>query len=187
MLKKAAKVDAASKFRSMQANARTMKHYRHTMMFKINESIKKKFDDAWAECQGDTDAFFEKLSRWMYPDLVRIYDDVVPCFPPDYDIHAFYVKNYHKALNETVQKIVAIVTSELEAGALLTIHDWQKQYKRDMQDLEIPPEWLNPPILDGKEQDLIEGYVQLILRSLDEWPMASLPPFASCLGDCTSG
>jgi hypothetical protein len=165
MLKKAAKFDAASKFRSMQANARTMKHYRHTIMSRISESIKRKFEDARND-SGDPELFFERLSGWMYPDLVRISDDVIPCFPPDYDIYAFFVKNYHKALNETVK---AIVASEPPASILLTIHAWQKQYKRDMQDLEIPVEWLTPPILDGKEQSLIEDYVKLIIQKLDEW------------------
>ena len=39
-----------------------------------------------------------------------------------------------------------------------------------MKELKVAPELLDPPLLDGKEQSLIEDYVQLIIRKLDEWP-----------------
>lgn len=38
-----------------------------------------------------------------------------------------------------------------------------------MKELDIPAEFLEPPLMDGKEQSLIEDYVQLIIKKLDEW------------------
>ena len=38
-----------------------------------------------------------------------------------------------------------------------------------MKELNIPPELLDPPLLNGKEQSLIEDYVHLIILKLDEW------------------
>lgn len=38
-----------------------------------------------------------------------------------------------------------------------------------MQELNVPDEYLQPPLLDGKEQDLIEDYFKLIVRKIDEW------------------
>jgi exocyst complex component 3 len=38
-----------------------------------------------------------------------------------------------------------------------------------MKDLNIPDEYLQPPLLDGREQDLIEDYVKLIVKKMDEW------------------
>ncbi|KAG6880831.1 hypothetical protein C0992_002561, partial [Termitomyces sp. T32_za158] len=38
-----------------------------------------------------------------------------------------------------------------------------------MKELNVPSDLLEPPLLDGKEQSLIEDYLQLIIKKLDEW------------------
>lgn len=158
-------MDAASKFKSMQANARIIKHYRSKITKNITDSIKGKFDEAYTRDENDPNAFLEGLG-WIYQDIIRVESDVVPCFPPDWDIYSHFVREYHKALNATVLRLVA---SEPEASALLVLHAWLKEYKKSMKELEIPPELLEPPILDGKEQSLIENYLALIVKKLDEW------------------
>lgn len=35
--------------------------------------------------------------------------------------------------------------------------------------LDIPPELLEPKLLDGKQQELIEDYMRLIVKKMDEW------------------
>lgn len=158
-------MDAASKFKSMQANARIIKHYRSKIMKAITESIKEKYDAAYLEDERDPVAFLDKLG-WMYQDIIRIESDVVPCFPPDYDIYSLYVREYHKATNATIKRLVA---SEPDASVLLTLFEWLKEYKKSMKELNVPPEHLEPALMDGKEQSLIEDYLQLIVRKLDEW------------------
>ncbi|KDQ13017.1 hypothetical protein BOTBODRAFT_188793 [Botryobasidium botryosum FD-172 SS1] len=165
LVKKAANMDAASKFKSMQANARAFKHYRPTLMSKITESIETSFKDAYAKYEGNPIAFIDNIG-WMYQDLMRIQDDVVPCFPPDYDAFSFYVKKYHKALDEALRVILA---ADPEASVLLALNAWLKQYKKDMQELDIPSDLLSPPLLDGRDQELVEDYVKLIISKLDEW------------------
>ncbi|KAI0306145.1 exocyst complex component Sec6 [Multifurca ochricompacta] len=165
LVKKAAKLDAASKFRSMQANARVIKHYRAKVMKKIVDTIKAKYDAAYIRDERDPVAFLENLG-WIYQDLIVIERDVVACFPPEWDIHSHFVREYHKALDSTIQRLVA---SEPDATALLTLHAWLKEYKSSMKELEIPPELLEPPLLGGKEQSLIDDYLKLIVKKLDEW------------------
>lgn len=149
----------------MQANARVIKHYRSKMTKNITESVKAAFDEAYRRDERDLTGFVENL-RWMYQDLVRIETDVVPCFPSDWSIHSLYVREYHRTLNDTLKRIIA---SKPSASFLLTLHAWLKEYKENMKELEVPPEWLEPPLLDGKEQNLIEDYVQVIIDRLDEW------------------
>jgi exocyst complex component 3 len=164
LVKKAAKMDAASKFRSMQADARQIKHYRLKITKAITESIKEKFDDALAQ-DRDPNLFLDNLS-WIYQDLIRIEEDVVPCFPSEYSIHSLFVREYHKALNATLKKILS---EEPDATVLLAMNAWVKEYKKNMKELEIPPEMLEPPLLEGKEQGLIDDYLGLIVKKLDEW------------------
>ncbi|KIP02995.1 hypothetical protein PHLGIDRAFT_78271 [Phlebiopsis gigantea 11061_1 CR5-6] len=165
LVKKAAKMDVASKFRSMQANARIIKHYRSKLRSSIIESIQGKFEAAYERDNGNPVAFLDK-SMWIYQDLIRIEEEVAPCFPPDYEIHNLYVREYHKALNVMLTKIV---NTDPEASVLLTMHGWVKEYKKNMKELNVSPELMEPPLLDGKEQDLIEDYLKLIIKKLDEW------------------
>lgn len=165
LVKKAAKLDAASKFRSMQANARVIKHYRSRVMKNIADTIKAKFETAYLRDEKDPVGFLENLG-WLYQDLIVIEHDVVACFPPGWDVYSHFVREYHKALNSTVQRLVA---SEPDATALLTLHAWLKEYKSSMKELQIPPELLEPPLLGGNEQLIIDDYLKLIVKKLDEW------------------
>jgi len=158
-------MDAASKFKSMQANARIIKHYRSKAMKAISDSIKDSFDEAYIRHERDPRAFLGGLS-WIYQDLIRIESDVVSCFPPSYEIHTFYIKEYHRTLNTTLQRLIQ---SEPEASILLDLHAWIKEYKKSMEELNVPPELLDPPLLNGEEQNLIEDYLKLIVKKLDEW------------------
>ena len=164
-VKKAAKLDAALKFKSLQADARVLKHYRSKIIKAITHSIHSKVEDAYKRSQDDAVSFLGSLT-WFYQDIIRIESDVVPCFPPDYEIYSLYLREYHKALNTVVKKIA---TLKSDASVLLTLYEWLKEYKANMKELNIPPELLDPPLLDGKEQSLIEDYVRLIILKLDEW------------------
>jgi exocyst complex component 3 len=165
LVRKVATGDAASRFKSMQANARVIKNYRHKLLDAMTASIRASFDRHYEENQYDLLGFIENLG-WIYKDIIRIKDDVEPLFPEDYEITPYLVKAYHKALNDTIRKIV---DSAPEAKVLLELHAWIKEYRQSMKELKIPPAWLQPPLLDGKSQDLIEDYVKLIVTKLDEW------------------
>ncbi|KAF9563971.1 exocyst complex component sec6 [Agrocybe pediades] len=164
-VKKAAKIDAALKFKSLQADARVLKHYRSKIIKAITQSIHDKMEDAYKRMEDDPVGFLGSLT-WLYQDILRIESDVVPCFPPDYDIYSLYLKEYHKALNIIVKRIAAAKT---EASVLLALYEWLKEYKANMKELNVSSDLLDPPLLDGNEQALIEDYVQLIIQKLDEW------------------
>ncbi|KAF8121672.1 exocyst complex component Sec6-domain-containing protein [Boletus edulis] len=65
LVKKAAKMDAASKLKSMQANARVIKHYRSKVTKTITETIQFAFDDYFERYQRDLSAFLNNLG-WIF-------------------------------------------------------------------------------------------------------------------------
>ena len=61
-------------------------------------------------------------------------------------------------------------SDEADAASLLALAQYSKKYIKIMtQDLEISVDSLEPPLLDGKDQDLVEDYLKLIIRKMDEW------------------
>src|SRR5688572_18383292 len=146
-VKKAAKLDAALKFKSLHANARVLKHYRSKIQKAITESIQTKMEEAYARDEDNPIAFLEG-STWIYQDIIRIEKDVVACFPADYDIYSYFVREYHKSLNTVITKMAG---KKIEASTMLALHEWLKEYRSNMKELNIPPELLEPPLLDGKE------------------------------------
>jgi exocyst complex component 3 len=163
---KKAKMDAASKFRSIQADSRVLKLYRPKVVKSIQESIHERFEGRWAGGQSDPVSFIESLDDWIFLDLNWVETDVVPCFPPDYEIYSLYIKRYHKELDGLFNRIKA---ENPPPTVLLAMHGWVKSYKKKMKELDVPEELLEPPLMGGKEQSLIEDYARLIVTKLDEW------------------
>jgi exocyst complex component 3 len=165
LVRRVATTDAASKFKSMQANARVIKNYRHKLIDALKDSIKSAFQSHFDEYAQDPLGYIETLG-WIYKDIIRIKDDVDPLFPDDYEIVPMLIKTYHRTLNDM---IVRLVNNSPEAKVLLDLHVWIKEYRVSMKELEVPSAWLQPALLDGKSQDLIEDYAKLIVSKLDEW------------------
>lgn len=76
-------------------------------------------------------------------------------------------QGYHKGLYEF---LAAYVKSGPDAGSLLRLAQFTKEYKKIMiKEIGIEENLLQPPLLDGKEQELIEDYLKLIVKKMEEW------------------
>ena len=155
----------ARKNSAPKTKARVIKNYRAKILQCVKESIQEKFKDAYEKDQQNPTGFLEHIG-WMYQDIIRIQSDVVKCFPASWTVYELYIREYHKTLDETIGKIVA---NEPEASALLSLHAWLKEYKESMKELNVPSEYIQPPLLDGKEQSLVDDYLGVIIKKLDEW------------------
>ena len=158
--------ELAGRFKSMQAEARVIKHYRSKVMDAIRNTAKTRLHEQHVKMKGNSAHFFSSLD-WFYEDLVLVEDQLVSRFPPDWKIYSQFVKAYHKSLYDFVR---TILEAEPEAGTMLYLAQFCKEYYKNMtKELEIPPELIEPKLLDGKEQDLIEDYLSLVRKKMDEW------------------
>jgi hypothetical protein len=104
---------------------------------------------------------------WIYDDLRLVLEEVVPCMPPKWKIFEVYVKHVHKRVYDTIKNIV---TSVPDAGTIIKLLEWIKTYKSTMsREMGIPEAKLVPPLLDGKESVLIDEYLHIIIRKVEEW------------------
>ncbi|GAA5888098.1 hypothetical protein JCM5296_005432 [Sporobolomyces johnsonii] len=166
MVKKSGNADVASRFRSLQADARTLKHYRSKVLDAIREGCRTDVEKSFRRAGEDGVQWLEELD-WVYDDLEMVKERLVDKFPVDWKIHQVYVKGYHKALYDFLANYVK---SGPDAGTLLRLSQFTKEYRSTMtKELNVDPAWLEPPLLDGNESTLIDGYFALITQKMDEW------------------
>jgi len=158
--------DLANKFRSIRGSPRTLKHYFARFEETIEQSVQEMFDQHVEKYGEDFLAMLENLD-WIYDDLRLVLEEIVPCMPPKWKIFEVYVKHMHKRVYDTIKNIVASVP---DAGTIIKLLEWIKTYKSTMsREMGIPEAKLVPPLLDGKESVLIDEYLHIIIRKVEEW------------------
>lgn len=174
-LAKKANLEGAARFRSVIANARVIKLYRPKLMERLDEANRELFDECWSRFgapkdegeRADYSDFLDHLD-WIYQDLDFVKEEMEKVFPRDYNIFRFYVKSYHKHLGEILRN--RILATDPEASILLVLYQFSQEYKKTMtKELEVDSKWLEPSLLGGKEQTIIDDYLGLITRKIDEW------------------
>ncbi|GAA94822.1 hypothetical protein E5Q_01476 [Mixia osmundae IAM 14324] len=161
--------ELAARFNSIQADSRVIKHYRAKVMTAIKDSAKgvvQRQQSKSVAATGDPLGFLDSLDFFMQ-DLLVVEDRLVEAFPPDWKIYTVFVKAYHTALYEFLK---GFVKSDPDAGALLRVAQFAKTYEKTLtKELSIPPELLQPKLLDGSEQTLVDDYLKLIVKKMEEW------------------
>lgn len=168
-LAKRANLEGAARFRSVVANARVIKLYRLKFVEAIDRATAELLDECWARFGADaTSLEFLGHLDWIYDDLRFVQSDVTPLFPEDYNILRTFVKSYHKHLGSILRE--RILATEPEASALLELYQFTQEYTKTMtKEIGADKAWLEPTLLAGREQSIIDDYLGLITKKIDEW------------------
>ncbi|KAI9629256.1 hypothetical protein KEM48_011105 [Puccinia striiformis f. sp. tritici PST-130] len=161
--------DIGARFQSVRADARVIKHYRAKFMDAVRTSAKTQIEKQFSKYQDNPAGFFEGENfDWYYQDLLMVEEMLADKFPPDWKIYPAFIKAYHKALYDFTKTYSS--SGDAEAGALLALTTFTKEYKKNMiKELEIPPELTEPPLLDDNTQSLVDEYLKLISKKMEEW------------------
>ncbi|CAG8613834.1 9265_t:CDS:2 [Dentiscutata heterogama] len=158
--------DLATKFKSIQASPRVIRSYRSQFQDKLHDSISELFESFYNELRDDPMRLLDEI-EFIYGHLELVYQEIVPRFPAKYNIFSVFVLAYHRHVYNIFDKIVK---SDPDAGTILRLIRWVRQYYKKMnKEFRISEDILEPPLLDGNEQELIDDYLKLIRRKLDEW------------------
>lgn len=138
----------------------------------IETSIAQQFDNCMAEFRPDTSPseLLENLG-FGNSELVCAQTDLAPCCPQRWQIFHKFVQWYHRGVHRALN---AIMKFEPPAAVLLQTLRFVKQYYATMNQAfhisrKATPELLQPPLLDGKEQELYSDYLAMIVAKLKEW------------------
>lgn len=168
-LAKKANLEGAARFRSVVANARVIKLYRPKVLEAIDHATAELFDECWSRfgADGGNLEFLSHLD-WMYDDLKLVKEEAAQLFPEDYNFFRFMAKSYHKHLGAILRD--KILATDPEASALLELYQFTQEYTKTLtKELGADKTWLEPTLLDGKEQTIIDDYLSLITKKIDEW------------------
>ncbi|KAI8975188.1 exocyst complex component Sec6-domain-containing protein [Mycotypha africana] len=156
------------KWRLAEGNPRTIKSYRVEFFEQLHESLRERFEQVFQpfkekeDWQGVLDA-----TEFIYDELEIVYDHVVPRFPKKYKIYPYFVLEYHR---HTYDLLNQIVQQDLDAGTILRLLRFLRDYYSVMSTrLGVTEELLEPQLLDGQEQSLVDEYLKLVRRKLVEW------------------
>ncbi|KAF9193899.1 SNARE-binding exocyst subunit S6 [Haplosporangium sp. Z 767] len=146
---------------------RTVKSLRSKFFDVLHDEVSRKFsmllekvDMEPLECLDATD--------FVFPDLALVYDDLVPRSPSNYKIFPFFVLEYHRHVYELANKIVN--SPDLDGGRILHLLRWVREYYANMNhQLGVTEELLEPQLLDGNEQGLLDEYLKLVRTNLIKW------------------
>lgn len=87
MVKKAGNVDVASRFRSLQADARTIKHYRSKTLDAIRDACKTRVEKSYRDAGEDGVTWLDEID-WVYDDILSVRDLLTDKFPEDWHVRS---------------------------------------------------------------------------------------------------
>lgn len=142
--------------------------YREKFFGHLSKVIEKRFDSQ-LKFDNDTDDSVKYLNYtgFVIDDLTIVHDEFIPRFPKKYKIFNFFMLEYHRHVKALLDKIIETAS---DAGAILMILRWVQEYYTDMSTrLGVTEDSLEPQLLDGNENKLIENYLALNHTKSVEW------------------
>lgn len=85
MMKKSGNLDVASRFRSLQADARTIKHYRSKVLDAIRDGCKQRVEESFRKAGENGVQWVDEL-EWVYEDVVTVREELSDKFPEDWKV-----------------------------------------------------------------------------------------------------
>ncbi|KAI8914395.1 exocyst complex component Sec6-domain-containing protein [Gorgonomyces haynaldii] len=137
----------------------------------------KYFDSLRESIQADMTRMYHEQGKELVPvlkaldsvidTLIVVHDDLTPLFPKRYNIFHFYVLEYHRAIYELVNQMTQ---GDMDPPLILVLTKWVRDYYTNMSArLDVNEDLLEPKLLDGREDELMATYVQLVRTKLAEW------------------
>ena len=161
----------------------TPKGWREKAKEWMQTGVEERFQPLMLEMhEGDEDisqATVEKMTE-LRGDLIVLYDEVAPCFPPSYNVFAFYVQHYHSKFEFCFKQLLEKAQSgNLPAGQSLNLMNWIDDYREALQSVGVnePPTpslasltVFEAPLLTSHERMFSQNIDTLSNRILaDDW------------------
>ncbi|KAJ2326259.1 SNARE-binding exocyst subunit S6, partial [Coemansia sp. RSA 2673] len=145
---------------------RRIKHYRQKLLDLLRQFISGRVSEFFKKEAKGLDGV-EEVTGFVIDELTFVAEAVVPAFPSSYFMFDFFVNEYHQAV---VRNSNALVAGDLEGGAILMLLRWVREYHTGMRkQLSISKDQLKPALLEGREDQLAQEYLEIAVSKIREW------------------
>lgn len=157
--------NAKNRSTTIAGESRTPRNYKSKFLDAIEKSVGEDF-------KGCSEAFEEPADLlenldWIFQDLMLVQAELTTRTPKDWQIFDVFLEYYHK---NTYVLLSKILETSPDGSTILKLLEWVKLYCSTMKaELGVDVKTLTPKLLDGKENDLVEDYLQLIVKKVEEW------------------
>ena len=144
---------------------RIIKSYKSKFFEVLNESINKKFEYEAEEKTPLNDIL--QFLGFFFDDLSMVNEMFVPRFPKSYKVFEFYCIRYHNNIHRILDEVV---TPMISPSDILLVLSWVNEYYDILREnFNISKDFLDPVLLEEKEEMLIQIYMKLAGSKLGEW------------------
>ena len=145
--------------------------WREKAMVWMQTGVENRFHDMIStlyEKEGDVSPETISSMTELRDELIVLFDDVAPCFPPAYDAFALYVQHYHLKLKQTFDLLLEkAAEGHLPAGQSLNLVNWINEYRELLQSLGIPEPPPGLVSLTTFETGLLESHERMFAQNID--------------------
>ncbi|KAJ2119294.1 SNARE-binding exocyst subunit S6, partial [Coemansia sp. RSA 921] len=147
---------------------RVPKRYKKKLLEFIHTFVSSRVGEFFAQEVRDLENITE-VTGFVIDELTFVSDTVAPAFPGTYFVFDVFVDEYHRSV---VSNTSALASGDLDGGSILLLLRWMREYHGAMRkELSIPKDQLKPPLLDGREDQLAQEYLDIASKKIREWIM----------------
>jgi hypothetical protein len=158
--------EIGSPISSMSAGSRKVKCFRIKYFEVLAGEISQNIAQIYSENKDDLATMLEAIDG-IIDILTLVHDELVPIFPKRYSIFHFFVLEYHRGIYQLVSQMTQ---GELDPAVILLLIRWVGDYYHNMSSrLDVSEDLLEPRLLDGREEEMLEIYSRLVRKKLTEW------------------
>ncbi|CAG8625594.1 10901_t:CDS:2, partial [Scutellospora calospora] len=144
------------------------KSYKNIFFSNLSDTILERFDLFLSNFKDAPLTLLDKLD-FIYNDLNLVKDEIEPQFPSHYNIRRFFVQEYHNQVYTWLNDVIQ-TDSDLDAGIIFNLIRWIRQYYlKIVSDMNVSQDLLEPQLLDGREQELIDYFLSIMRGKFQEW------------------
>lgn len=158
--------EMATRFQSITDGAKKVRGYKDKFLQAIKLNCEQQFGEIREEFLGDPEGL-AKLMKWFFNDLNAVKQGMVPLMPKKWKILKTYGEIYHQLMHDFLVDIID--DPEASSANTLAIINWPEPYYKKMRKLGFEEADLKPHVIDNREQELVRGFRDLIIKFLDEW------------------
>lgn len=153
------------RYTAIAGDSRMPRHYKAKFLKAIENSVSEDFKGC-SEAFDDPTELLENLD-WIFQDLALVQSELTIRTPSDWKLFDVYLNLYHQ---KTYDLLNTLLGKSPDGSTILKLLEWVKLYTSTMkEDLLVDVKAMTPKLLDGKENELVEDYLQLIVKKVEEW------------------